>query len=213
MQSCENLQRKPKTKILDIRNIAQIGMLGGIAFVLMALEIPLWFAPGFYKLDFSEIPVLIGGFVMGPAAAALVELVKVLLYYFIHGSSTAGVGDFANLLIGCSLVLPAAFFYKYSKTKKFAAIGLACGTLAMTLVGSLLNAYLLLPLYAAVFHMPMSALIAAGTAVNPNITDLSGFIFLAVVPFNLLKGAAVSILTMLLYKRISPLLHGMLRHN
>ena len=196
---------------LDARTIAQIGMLSGIAFLLMMFEFPLWFAPGFYKLDFSELPVLIGGFAMGPAAGALIELIKVTLYFFIHGSSTAGVGDAANFLVGCAMVVPSALIYKRHKTRRTALWGLAAGTAALVLAGSLMNAYVLLPLYAAAYHMPLSALIGMGTAVNPGITDLGTFVLLAVAPFNLFKGISVSCLTMLLYKRVSPLLHGRLR--
>lgn len=206
----EKVSNKRQGFQLDARMIAQIGVLGGIAFLLMMFEFPLWFAPGFYQLDFSEIPVLIGGFAMGPVAGILIELIKVTLYMLIHGSSTAGVGDLANFLIGCSLVVPAAVIYKTHKSRRNAIIGLAVGTLSMVCVGSLMNAYVLLPVYAAAFHMPMSALISAGSAVNPSITSLETFILLAVAPFNLFKGVTVSCLVMLLYKRVSPILHGTL---
>lgn len=196
---------------LDARTIAQIGVLSGIAFVLMMFEFPLWFAPGFYKLDFSELPVLIGGFAMGPAAGMLIELVKVTLYFFIHGSSTAGVGDVANFLVGSAMVIPSALIYKRHKSRRTALIGLMAGTAALIFAGSLMNAYVLLPVYAAAYHMPMSALIDMGAAVNPAITNLGTFVLLAVAPFNLFKGVAVSCLTMLLYKRVSPILHGRLR--
>ncbi|HEX3016363.1 MAG TPA: ECF transporter S component [Caproicibacter sp.] len=204
----ENTNVKKQASLLDIRNIAQIGILSAIAFILMTVEIPLWFAPGFYRLDLSELPVLVGSFAMGPLAGVLIEMVKVLLYFFVHGSSTAGVGDFANFIFGCSFVVPAALFYKREKTKKNALVGLAVGTVLMAIVGGIINAYVLLPLYASAFHMPMNALIQMGTKVNPSITNLTTFILLAVVPFNLFKGVVVSVLTMLLYKRVSPILHG-----
>lgn len=195
----------------DIRTTAQIGVLSAIAFLLMMVEFPLWFAPGFYRLDLSELPVLLGAFSMGPLAGVAIELVKVVLYFFLHGSSTAGVGDLANFVIGCCFAVPAGLIYRREKTKKNAILGMTVGTLAMTAAGAALNAFLLLPLYAAAFSLPIEELIAAGTAVNPAITDLSGFVFLAVVPFNLLKGIVVSALTFLLYKRLSPILHGKYR--
>ncbi|WP_411676740.1 ECF transporter S component [Caproicibacter sp.] len=193
---------------LDARSIAQIGVLSGIAFVLMMFEFPLWFAPAFYRLDFSELPVLIGAFAMGPAAGVLIELIKVLLYMLIHGSSTAGVGDLANFLIGSSMVIPSAVIYQHHKSRRYAIVGLITGTLALIVVGSLMNAYVLLPVYAAAFHMPMNALISMGSAVNPSIQGLTTFIMLAVAPFNLFKGVTVSCLTMLLYKKVSPILHN-----
>ena len=215
MQDKEGTVRKTEKPVFGVREVAQIGILSGIAFVLMAAEFPLWFAPGFYRLDLSELPVLIGGFAMGPLAGVMIELIKVLLYFFLHGSSTAGIGDFANFLIGCSLVVPAALIYRFRKTKtrKHAIWGLSIGTVAMTAVGSLMNAFLLLPLYAAVFHMPMDALIAMGTKVNPSITDLTTFVLFAVAPFNLFKGVLVSCLTVLIYKKVSPILHGTFRKS
>ena len=211
MPEKEEAVRKSGKSMFGVREIAQTGVLSGIAFVLMAVECPLWFAPGFYRLDLSELPVLIGGFAMGPLAGVMIELIKVLLYFFLHGSSTAGVGDFANFLIGCSLVVPAAVIYRFHKSRKTAILGLAVGTLLMTVAGSLLNAYLLLPLYAGAFHMPLAALIAMGTQVNRAITDLNSFVFLAVAPFNLFKGVLVSCLTVLIYKKVSPILHGTFR--
>ena len=195
----------------DIRAVAQVGILGGMAFLLMMVEIPLWFAPGFYKLDLSEIPVLIGGFAIGPLAGGMIELVKVVLYFFIHGSSTAGVGDFANFVIGCCMVVPAALIYKRRKTRRTAMLGLAAGTLLMTVAGSLANAYVLLPLFAGVMHLPLGTFVQMGTQVNPAITDLGTLILFAVVPFNLLKGVLVSVVTALLYKKVSPILHGTYR--
>jgi len=199
---------KKAAKLLDARGIAQIGILSAIAAILMVIEIPLWFAPSFYKIDLSELPVLIGGFAMGPCAGVVIELVKVLLYLLIHGSSTGGVGDIANFVIGCSFVIPSTLIYRYHKSKKGALIGMAVGTLILIVVGSLLNAFVLLPFYAKVFHMPLDALVAMGHAVNPSINDLPTFVMLAVAPFNLLKGLMVSAVTMLIYKHVSPILHN-----
>ena len=106
-----------KQKKINTKMIAQIGMLGAIAVVLMLFEIPLPFAPSFYEIDFSEVPVLIGCFTMGPMAGVLIELIKIILNLCINGSVTAGVGEVANFVIGCALVLPAAFIYKRKKTK------------------------------------------------------------------------------------------------
>ena len=191
---------------INARTIAQIGMLGAVALVLMLFEIPLPFAPSFYKIDFSEVPVLIGSFAMGPVAGVLIELVKILLKLLTIGSTTAGVGDVANFLIGISFCLPAAFIYRKMHSKKGAIIGMAAGTIFMTLVGCFLNAYVLLPTYAKAFHMPIDALVAMGTAVNGHITSLFTFVAFAVAPFNLLKGVLVSLVVALIYKKISPIL-------
>ena len=199
------VQAGRKEKI-NARTIAQIGMLGAVALVLMLFEIPRPFAPSFYKIDFSEVPVLIGSFAMGPVAGVLIELVKILLKLLTIGSTTAGVGDVANFLIGISFCLPAAFIYRKMHSKKGAIIGMAAGTIFMTLVGCFLNAYVLLPTYAKAFQMPIDALVAMGTAVNGHITSLFTFVAFAVAPFNLLKGILVSLVVALIYKKISPIL-------
>lgn len=190
---------------MKVRNVVQIGMLSAIAIILMQFEVPLPFAPPFYKIDFSEIPVLVGCFVMGPLAGAVVELIKVILNMVISGTTTGGVGDIANFLIGCAMCIPAGMIYKKYHTKKSALVGMTVGTIFMTTVGCLLNAYVLLPVYAKVFELPMEALIEMGTAVNPSITGVSTFVVLAVAPFNLLKGVLVSLIVFLTYKKISPI--------
>lgn len=191
-----------------VKRMVQIGMLSAIAVVLMLFEIPLPFAPPFYKIDFSEIPVMIGGFAMGPMAAVVIEFVKIVLNLIINGTMTAGIGELANFLIGVALVLPAALIYKKKKTRKAAALGMGIGTLFMTLVGSMLNAFVLLPTYAKAFSMPLEGLVEMGTAINKSITNLFTFVAFAVAPFNLLKGILVSIIVFFMYKKVSSLLKG-----
>ena len=194
-----------KTK-LGTREIVTIGMLGAIAVVLMLFEVPLPFAPPFYEIDFSEVPVLIGCFALGPIAGMLIELIKILLNLLINGTATAGVGELANFCIGCSFCIPAGIIYKRKKTKKGAMIGLISGTLIMTFLGCFINAYIMLPTYAKAFKIPIEGLIEMGTKVNASITDLFTFVMFAVVPFNLLKGILVSIIVILIYKKISPII-------
>lgn len=193
---------KPK---VGVRKIAQIGMLGGIAVVLMLFEIPLPFTPSFYEIDFSEVPVLIGCFTMGPVAGAAIELVKILLNFLISGTETAGVGEIANFLIGCAFVVPAGMIYRKKRTRKGAIIGMATGTVLMTILGCFLNAYILLPAYAKAFEMPIDALVDMGGALNSGITNLFTFVVFAVAPFNLLKGALASLIVFLIYKKIRPI--------
>lgn len=190
-------------RTLSIRNVVQIGMFGALAAILMLFEFPLPFiAPPFYELDLSEIPVLIGTFSMGPVAGVLIELIKILLKLILKGTSTAYVGDVANFAIGCCFLLPAGIIYKTKRTKKGAVIGMVLGTLIMSAVGAVINAYILLPFYSRFYGMPMEALIQAGTEVNQLITSIPTFVLIAVVPFNLVKGFLVSLITMLVYKRV-----------
>lgn len=191
---------------IKVRKMVQIAMLSAVSVILMLFEIPLFFAPSFYKIDLSEVPVLIGAFAMGPIAGVIIELIKIALNLVITGSLTAGVGEFANFLIGCAFVVPSAIIYKKNRNKKSAIVGMITGTIFMTIVGGFLNAYLLLPVYATAFGMPISALVEMGSAVNHLITNLATFVLFAVVPFNLLKGVVVSLVVILIYKKISIVL-------
>ena len=188
---------------LGVKALVQIGMLSAIAVVLMMFDIPLPFAPTFYKIDLSE--VLVGCFAMGPMAGVLVELVKILLNLVLTGTQTAGVGEIANFIIGCSFCVPAGLIYRRNRTRKSALIGMVTGTVLMIVIGCFVNAFVLLPTYAAAFGMPIDALVGMGTAVNSHITSLSTFVMFAVAPFNLVKGIVVSLIVFLIYKKISPI--------
>ncbi len=191
------------------RKLVEIGMLGAIATVLMLFEFPLPFiAPPFYELDFSEVPVLVGAFALGPMAGATIELIKILINLLINGTATAFVGEIGNYLLGCSFIIPAALIYKKRKTKKNALIAMMVGTITMTIFGCFLNAYILLPTYATAFGMPIDSIIGMGSAINENITNVMTFVIMAVAPFNIIKGIVVSLITMLIYKHISSILKG-----
>ena len=198
----EYLVMKKRHRLKKTRAITFIAMFSAIAAVLHIVDIPLFFAPSFYKLDFSELPVMICAFYMGPVAGVTCEFVKIVLKLLIKGTSTAFVGDLANFLVGCSFVLPAAICYQATLSKKGAILSLALGTAVMSVFGSMFNAWYLIPKFSELFGMPMDAIISMGTAVNSAITSLPTLVLFAVVPFNILKGVLVSILTMLLYKRV-----------
>ena len=190
-------------------NLQFIGICAAIATVLHMLDFPLLFlAPEFYKLDFSELPVMLCGFYLGPSAVVICEAVKILLKLLLKGTSTACVGDFANFAVGCSLVLPAVIIYHLHKSKHSAVIGLVVGTVILTIFGSAFNAIYLLPKFSQLYGLELTSIIAMGSKINAGIRDITTFVMLAVAPLNLIKGAAVSILTMLLYKRIARPLFG-----
>lgn len=188
------------------RRAAYIGIFAAMAAILMYLEFPLPFAPSFYEIDLSEVPVLICSFSLGPVAGVVCELVKIILKLLLKGTTTAFVGDFANFVVGCSFILPATTLYHRFKTKKGAIAGMVTGTVVMAAFGSFFNAVYLLPAFSALYGVPLDQLVAMGTAVNGMINSVSTLVFFAVVPFNLLKGLIVSVLTTLLYKRIERLL-------
>lgn len=199
-------KRGEKVKMLSTRKMAMIGMFSAIAMILHLFDFPLPFAPGFYKLDFSEIPIMIGTFAFGPVAGVLMEFLKILLKLCIKGTSTAFVGDLANFCVGCSLILPASAVYEFVKTKKGALAGVITGTLTLTVFGSAFNAIYLIPTFADLYGLPMETLVGMGTAVNPAIKDVNSLVLFAVVPLNIIKGVAVSVVTMLIYKPLSAII-------
>ena len=196
-----------RRKVSTAHRVSIIGICSALAAVLHMLDFPLVFlAPEFYKLDFSEIPVLLCGFYLGPSATVACEGVKILLKLLLKGTSTAFVGDFANFAVGCSLVLPATVLYHIRKTKSGAILGLGVGTGILTVFGSAFNAVYLLPKFAQLYGLPLDNIIAMGSAVNPGVTNVATFVLLCVAPLNLVKGVVVSVLTLLLYKRVERII-------
>lgn len=190
----------------NLKVIVKVAMLSAIAVVLMLLEFPLPFlAPPFYELDFSEVPVLIGAFAMGPLVGIIIEAIKVLLNLVINGTITGGVGEMANFVIGCSFIVPASLIYKLHKSKKTAFIGLAAGTVIMASLGCILNAYVLLPAYGKALNLPIDTFIGMGKAIHPSIDSIMSFVIMTVLPFNLIKGVLSSLIVVLIYKRLRHL--------
>ena len=193
-----------KRKVSPARRVSIIGISAAIAAVLHVLDFPLVIlAPEFYKLDFSELPVLLCGFYLGPSATVICEGVKILLKLLLKGTSTAFVGDFANFVVGCCFVLPATVIYHVRKTRKSAIVGLTVGTVSMAILGSAFNAVYLLPKFSELVHMSLDSIIAMGTSIFPGVNSISTFVFFCVAPLNVVKGALVSVLTMLLYKHVA----------
>ena len=191
---------------LTVKTMTKIAILGVISFVFMLLDFPLWFTPPFLKFDISDLPSLIGAFALGPMAGVLVQLIKNLLRLLLAGTNTAAVGELANFIVGSVFAYTAGLIYYREKTFKNAIIGLVVGVLSMTIVISVANYYIIIPFYSKAYGLPLEKIIAMSTAVNKYVVDLKTLIIYAVVPFNLLKGLVVSLLTVLLYKRISPIL-------
>ena len=194
--------------IFNTRKLAMIGMFSAIAMILHVLDFPIFFAPGFYKMDFSELPILVGSFAFGPVAGVMMEFVKILLKLCIKGTSTAFIGDLANFVVGCSLIIPASSVYSFKKTKKKAILACIAGTLVMTIFGTAFNAVYLLPAFSKFYGMPLDAILAMGTEVNPLAKEGSivSFVVACVAPMNLIKGTLVSVVTLLIYKPLSPII-------
>lgn len=184
----------------------KIALLAAIAFILMLFQFPVPVFPGFLKIDFSDLPALLGSFALGPIAGMIIEAVKNLLHALIRGTQTGGVGELSNFIVGSALAVPAGLVYLRQKTKKGAVKGLVVGVLAMAVVASFSNYFLVLPLYQKVLGMPLEVIVESSSKVNSAIVDLRSLIIYGILPFNLVKGTAVSIVTALLYKRLSWLL-------
>lgn len=190
-----------KTKV---NKLVIMAMLSAVAVVLMYFDFPLGFlAPAFYKLDFSEVPVLIGTFMLGPCAGVMIEAVKVLLHMCLKGTDTAFVGDFANFILGCAYIVPASVIYHLHKTKKMAMISLIAGGVTLIISGTVLNAFYLLPKYSELYGMPIESFISMGNAINSSVHDIFSFVALLVAPFNLVKSVIDGVITLILYKYLS----------
>lgn len=188
---------------LSTRNLTTIAILAAISAVLFMIEIPIVL---FYKLDLSSLPVLLGSFAMGPAAGTLIQLIKSLLG-LLH-STTQGVGELADFVMGFATLLPAGLVYRRLKSRRGAIVGMALGTVAATVVAVLTNLYIMIPFYGTAYGMPVDAIVSMGAAIVPAVDSVLKFVLLITAPFNVLKWVIVSIVTALIYKPLSPILHG-----
>ncbi|HZJ58160.1 MAG TPA: ECF transporter S component [Clostridia bacterium] len=194
-------------KVFSLNGIVKVGLLSAIAFVLMLLEFPMPLFPAFLKMDISDLPALIGGFALGPMAAVIIEFIKNVFHIIFKNDGTGGVGNLANFIVGISFAVPAAIVYIRNKTRKNAVIGMALGTLLLVIFSALANYYVLIPFYTKLyFEGNLENLLAVMAMANKNITDVALYVLYAVMPFNLIKAFVISLITLLIYKRVSPIL-------
>ena len=193
-----------KINVFSTPYLTRMAVLTAVASILFLIEIPV---VAFYKLDLSNIPVLLGAFSMGPVAGLIILALKSVIG-LLH-SSSAGVGELADFLMGAAFVLPAAMIYHRNKTRKTALIGMGVGTLCMVVVGVLANKFIMLPFYMGAYHMNMDAILKFA---NVGFVDSEWKLLLLITaPFNLLKGVVLSIVTGLIYKPLSPILHAKIK--
>lgn len=189
---------------LSTQVLARIAIMGAISTVLiLILEIPIF--GSVYKLDFSAVPVLLASFAMGPVPGVLTLLIKDLIHLIIKGiSTTAGIGNLADFIMGSAFLLPAAIIYKKNKSRKSALIGMLIGTVTMAIVALFVNGLILFPFYMKAFHMDISAISSMMGVTSASMIKL---LLVATLPFNLLKGVIISVITYFIYKPLSPILH------
>ena len=194
----------------NVKTVAFVGVLGALSCVLMLLRFPLPFVPGFYEFDIAELPALFAGFFLGPVAGCAVVFVKIVLKLIFQGSATFGIGDLSNLIGSMVFILTASLIYRRMHTKKGAKIALVVSTLVVSVVYVVLNAYIMLPMYASVYGLPIETIVDMGHAVNPWVNDTVTLMLFAVFPFNLVKHGATALLPYLLDQRVGNALRSMM---
>ena len=188
------------------RALTGTAMLAAVATILMYMEFPIPIMPGFIKMDISELPALIASFAYGPLSGIAVCLIKNLIK--LPSTSTAAVGELFNFVMGALFVGVAGIVYKKNKTRKGAIIGAVAGAMIMALVSLPYNYFVVYPAYVVMYHLPLEAIIGMYQAINPNVNGLLACLVAFNVPFTFAKGMVDALLCFLIYKPLSPILHG-----
>ena len=193
-------------KTQNTRKLAGVAMLSAVGFILMFIELSVPIMPAFIKLDFSELPALLAAFAYGPMAGATVCLLKNVIHVFI-GGTTMGVGELSNFLMGVMYVVPAGLIYRKIKSRKGALIGSVTGCVISSVYCLPHNYFLIYPLFGK-FVLPLEAILGMYKAINPNVNDLFTAIAMFNVPFTFVKELLTAAIAFLIYKKLSPILHG-----
>lgn len=204
MKPNTNAATGKKQKKLTTKKMVMIGIMGAVSTILMLFEFPLPFlVPPFIKMDFSELPIILCGFMYGPLAGVFTAFIKIVLNTLLGGTNTMGVGELANFITSVAYMLPAVLIYQKMRNKKGAIIGLISGTLLTSVFAIFNNMYLMFPFYAKVYGMPIDAIVDMGSAVNPLVDDMFTLMLFSMLPFNLMKFTLVSVIIFFVYKKIS----------
>ena len=190
-------------------NLTVAAMLSAVAFILMFIEFPIpMLIPAFIKMDFSDLPALLGAFALGPVYGVIISFMKNLLHIVIKGTSTACVGELSNFILGAIFSAVAGYIYKHHKSRKTAIIGAVAGAVAMGVLSVPSNYFVVYPAYVQFYHMPLEAILGMYQAILPSADSLIKCLILFNLPFTLVKGLLDAVLCMLIYKPLSPILHG-----
>lgn len=203
---------RKRTAHIRVKEIAFIGLMGAVSAVLMLLRFPLPFLPPFLSFDLAGVMEIMGGFMFGPVAAFFIILVKILIQLVIQGSLSFGTGEVQGLILSCTYVLPALLIYHWRKSKKSAVIGMAVSTVLVSVVAVITNLYLIIPFYVRLFGMTMEDIIVMCNAVNPAVKNAAGMVIMGILPFNLIKYGATSLVTFFVYKRLSKVIRGIINN-
>lgn len=193
------------TRQHNVRYMTVTAMLSAVAFALMFFEFSIPFlVPSFIQMDLSELPALIGAFAMGPWYGVIICLIKNLIHLLI--TTTGGVGELSNFILGAAFVLPAGLIYQRKKTKKNAVIGAVFGAAFMALLSVASNYFIVYPVYTA--FLPMDTILAMYQEILPSADTLLKCLVIFNMPFTFVKGMLSVIITLLIYKHISPIIKG-----
>ena len=187
----------------SVRRLTTVAMMGAVAFVLMYFSISIPVLSPFAEMELAALSELIGGFILGPVAAIEIICVKLLLKIVFKGSISMMTGEFQNLLLSMSFVLPAVIYYRRHRTKKAAVIGLVMGSVLSIIMAVITNLYLILPFYIRLYGMDWDGIVAMCSAANPWVKDVPTMVAFSIVPFNVVQRVLHSVLAILLYKKIS----------
>ena len=190
-------------------NLTVAAMLSAVAFILMFIEFPIpMLIPAFIKMDFSDLPALLGAFALGPVYGVIISFMKNLLHIVIKGTSTACVGELSNFILGAIFSAVAGYLYKHHKSRKTAIIGAVAGAVAMGVLSVPSNYFVVYPAYVQFYHMPLEAILGMYQAILPSANSLIKCLVIFNMPFTLVKGLLDALICMLIYKPLSPILHG-----
>lgn len=195
---------------MKVKKIAFIGLMGAVSAVLMLLRFPIPFMPPFLSFDLSGVMEMMGGLMFGPLEALCIIVVKILLQLVMQGSMSLGTGELQNFILSSAYVLPAVLIYYRKKTKKSAIVGMAVSSIIVAVVAVITNLYLIIPFYVKLFGMSMDDIISMCSVVNPAMKDTMSLVIFGLVPFNLIKYGATSVVTFIIYKRLSGVIRGII---
>ena len=200
-------QTMKSTKFLTVSTLVKISILSAIGYILMFISVPLpMLFPEFLKIDISDLTALLGGISLGPMAGVTIAFLKNLLQFITGMSTTGGVGEFANFLIGGSFVFTVSYIKKKKRNIQGVIIGLVSGMVVMTVVGCVANYFIILPFYATI-GWSIDSVVSMGAAINPVIDSKMSFVIWMIAPFNILKSGLMSLLTLPMYKKTEKILN------
>ncbi len=190
------------------KKLTLAALFGALAFLLMFFSFPIPILSPFAELDLSAVPELIGAFMLGPVGGVAIVTVKLLLKLVFQGSSSMLTGEVQNFLLECAFIIPATLYYQRHKTKKGAVIGLIIGSIITIIAAVLTNIYLIFPAYMTLYGMNWDSILGIFSEINPMINNIPTMVAFSVIPFNVVSRVITSVITMILYKKISGLIKG-----